>query len=63
MFEFYKECGKTFPASRREYPFLESLLSFLELDHTADFLLFNKIESGLTLYSIREDQQYTQNAL
>ena len=33
VFEFYKECDKDSLVSRREFPFLESLLLFLEMDH------------------------------
>lgn len=47
VFEFYKECDKDSLVSRREFPFLESLLLFLEMDHMSDYSLFFQIESDL----------------
>ena len=63
VFEFYREYDKSIPVSRREHPFLESLLLFLEMDHASDFPQLNQIESDLTEYSIYKEQQYAENAL
>ena len=55
VFEFYREYDKSIPVSRREHPFLESLLLFLEMDHASDFPQLNQIESDLTEYSIYKE--------
>lgn len=63
VFEFSQECDKDSPVFQREYPFLESLLSFLELDHTSDSSQLDQIASDLTEYSIYKDQLHAENVL
>lgn len=56
VFEFYREYDKSIPVSRREHPFLESLLLFLEMDHASDFPQLNQIENDLTEYRCGTDR-------
>lgn len=63
VFEFGRECDKDSPIFQREYPFLESLLSFLELDHTSNSSQLDQIESDLTEYSIYKDRQHAEIVL
>lgn len=63
VFEFYKECDKDSLVSRREFPFLESLLLFLEMDHMSDYSLFFQIESDLISYPFYKEKQSAENAL
>ena len=62
VFEFYKECDENSIISRREYPFLESLLSFLEIDHTSDFLQLDQIDRDLILYPGYQDRKRAETA-